>query len=130
MADYSQLFVGYADGLTTLDPELILPHYAYPCMMLTNDFVGALNSEDELRQALTQANDFYRQFGVTEVSYEVTSVDQITPSIARVHLQWTFRSGGTKLLDSEYEYILRGDKIHVVISIDEQEKIAALIRRS
>jgi hypothetical protein len=126
------LFAAYGKGLAALDPGRIVPFYGYPCLMLTDTFVGALSSADELTAALSQANDFYRQFGVNDVRHDIVAVDDVTDRIARVRLRWTFARSGATLLSSEHEYVLRADekgepRVHVVVSIDEERKIAALM---
>jgi hypothetical protein len=126
------MFTAYGDGLAALDVGRIVPFYGYPCMMLTDSFVGALSSADELTPALRQANGLYRRFGVDAVRHRLVTVDAVTDKITRVGVRWTFLRAGEALLESDVEYLMRaGDdsepRIHVVVSIDEEDRPAELI---
>jgi hypothetical protein len=122
---YEKLFAAYADGLRRLDPSAVVPFYGYPCTMVTDSFVGALTSADELTAALTQANEVYATFDVTEVRPEIVAVEELTEQLTRVRLRWHFLGAAGPLYDSEYEYLFRAGLIHVVVSLDEEPRTAA-----
>jgi hypothetical protein len=100
--------------------------------MLTDDFVGSLDSPAALRSALAQARDSYRQWGVTGTTHEFLAVEQVSEKISRARVHWQYLGeDGKPLIAPTYEYLIRADRaglrIHVVVSVHAEQQIAALI---
>jgi hypothetical protein len=132
--DLDQLFSDYGATLADGDPDRTAGFYGFPVTMLTDDFVGTLDSPAALRSALTQARDAYRQWGVAGVTHELLAADRVTEKITRARVRWRYISqDGTLLIEPTYEYLLRADgagpRIHVVVAVDEQRQVAALVAR-
>lgn len=129
-AELEKFFTAYGHGLSGQDPEVVVPFYGYPCIMLTDTFAGAVSSADELRLALSQGDEFYQQFGVTGVHHEIQGIDVVTEKISRVRLRWHYDKGTEELFTSDYEYLIRTETdaphIYVVVSKDEEVKIAEM----
>jgi hypothetical protein len=133
--DVEQYFRDYGAGVSSGDPQQVAGFYGFPCSLLTDDFVGHLDSHGELVATLTRANAYYRQFGLAEARPELLAVDEVTAKITRVRVRWHYLGpDGEPLIDSTYEYVMRADpegvRIYVVISLDEQQKLAQLRRRT
>lgn len=132
--DLDQLFSDYGAALADGDPDRVAGLYGFPIVMLTDDFVGSLDSPAALRSALMQARESYRQWGVEGVTHELISTDDVSGKITRARVRWRYTgSDGRPLIDPTYEYLLRADgagpRIHVVVSVDEQQQVAALLAR-
>ena len=125
----------YGTALENYDARATTDFYGYPCFMISDDFVGALSSADELATGLTQAYEFYKQFDLAKVSYEFTKIEVVSEKMVRVRLTWNFYdSKGASLTDSDYVYLLRKEhdvfKVYVVLPLDEQQKIQELLQRN
>ncbi len=129
--DLDRLFAGYGRALAAGDVDGVVEYYGTPCLALTDDFVTALITPDDLRADLEQATQGYTQLGMADVRYDLLGVDQITEKIARVRVRWeVLDADGAPLLRIRYEYTVRDDadapRIYVVLSVDETDRQAAL----
>ena len=124
----------YEEAMGSYDAARLAALWGMPGTVLTDDFVGSLDSRAALEGALSQAHDFYRSLGLARVSHTLLDHTDVTERITRVRLRWHFHGAGDEVLtDSDYEYVLRRDDdgIHayVAVSIDEQQKLAELAER-
>src|SRR4051812_46537734 len=101
-------FDQYGKATENFDVKAAISFYGFPCFMISDDFVGALSSPDELTIGLTQAQEFYRQFDLAKVTYEFTKIEAVSEKLVRVRITWQFfDSKGAFLTDSDYVYLLR-----------------------
>jgi hypothetical protein len=131
--DHTQFWTAYGKALVDGDIETTVGFYGFPCMAMTDDFVGTLAEPDELRAALGQAVGYYAQFGMTGVRPEIVGVDEISEKLTRVRLRWHFTGAdGQPLVTTNHEYTWRatddGPRIHLTVAIDEAQKLAQLAR--
>ncbi len=131
--DHEKFWTDYGRALVERDVETTVAHYGFPCMALSDDFVGTLAGPDELRAALTQASGYYAQFGMTDVRPEILGIDEVSEKLTRVRLRWHFSGAdGEPLVSTNHEYTLRADddrpRIYLTVAIDEAQKLAALQR--
>lgn len=132
--DVHQLFSDYGAALADGDPDRAADFYGFPVTMLTDDFVGSLDSPAALRSALAQAREAYRQWGVEGVTHELIATESVSEKITRARVRWRYTgSDGRPLMEPTYEYLLRADgagpRIHVVVAVDERQLAALLGRR-
>jgi limonene-1,2-epoxide hydrolase len=129
--DHEEFWTAYGKALVDHDVETTVAHYGFPCMAMSDDFVGTLAGPDELRAALEQAHGYYARFGMTGVRPEIVGVDEISEKLTRVRLRWHFTGpDGAPLVVTNHEYTVRADadrpRIHLTVAIDEAQKLAAL----
>jgi hypothetical protein len=127
-----QLFSDYGSTLADRDSNRTADFYGFPVTMLTDDFVGTLDSPAAVRSALAQARDSYRQWGVTGTTHELLAVEQVSEKITRARVHWHYLGeNGRPLIAPTYEYLIRADsagpRIHVMVSVHAEQQIAALL---
>lgn len=121
-------FAKYAADLASFDAQSLASNYGFPTLTLSNEFAGSLATSQELEAALPQAFAYYRSFGFASAKFNIRQVNQISARILGVRVTWTYMgAGGEKLVDTDYEYVLKKDgeayKIYAAISIDEAESL-------
>jgi len=131
--DLERLFSNYAAALGAGDPERTAGFYGFPVTLLTDDFVGSLDSPTALRAALAQAGAAYRQWGVTSTTHELLAVEPVSDKIVRARVRWRyFGPAGVPLIEPTYEYLIRADgagpRIHVVVSASRRPAPALALR--
>ena len=124
----------YADALGSFDAERTAAMWGMPASILTDSFAGSLNSRPALIAALSQAQPYYRSFGLKKVRYVVLESTDLTERITRVRVRWLFHGADDEFLtDSDYEYVIRQDDdglhAYIGISINEEQKLAELAQR-
>lgn len=127
-------FDKYGVALENYDAGAATGFYGYPCFMISDDFAGSLATSDELNMALTQAQEFYRQFDLTHVSYQIVKIEEVTGKLVRVRITWNYYdSKDSLIMDTDYVYLLRKEagtfKIYVVIPFNEQQKLQELMQK-
>lgn len=127
-------FNQYGKAVENYDVNATVSFYGFPCFMISDDFVGSLATPDELNQALTQAQGFYKQFDLAKVTYELTKIEIVSEKLVRVRITWNYYDSKDNLLvDSDYVYLLRKEnasyKIYVVIPFNEQQKMQELLQK-
>ncbi|MGW6335681.1 hypothetical protein [Nocardia rhamnosiphila] len=119
----------YQSTLSAYDAERTAALWGTPGTIVSDAFVGALHSRDEMAQGLAQAHPIYQMLGLARVDHTVVDYAELTGSLLRVRVRWHFYDGDDALLtDSDYEYLLRRDddglRAYVAVAIDEAEKLA------
>lgn len=120
----------YEEALGAYDAQASAALWGTPGMLISDEFAGALDSRDEMARGLASGYPLYRELGLDRVAHTVRGIERITGRIARVSLTWHFFAGAEKLVDGEYQYLLRDDDdglhAYVGVSIDEYAKLMAL----
>jgi hypothetical protein len=132
IGDEIESFLGeYQSTLSAYDAERTAALWGIPGTIVSDEFVGALHSREEMAQGLAQAHPIYQMLGLSRVDHAVLECVELTPALARIRVRWHFYDGDDALLtDSDYEYLLRRDdegwRTYVAVAIDEAEKLARL----
>ncbi|MEE2036997.1 hypothetical protein Q8791_07165 [Nocardiopsis sp. CT-R113] len=124
----------YGAAQATLDAERTASLWGLPGMILGDDFVGALDSREEMARGLRGGHPLLRRLGLARVAHELVERVDLTDRLVRVRVRWLFfDTVGDLLTDGLYEYLLREDaeglRVYVAIPLDEREKMADLLRR-
>jgi hypothetical protein len=133
-ADVENFLTRYESALSAYDAHASAELWGLPGMLIADAFAGALDSREEMAQALTQSYPLYRALGLSRVGHTLIERADLTPRIVRLHVRWHFY--GTEdehLVDGDYEYLLRRDDdglhAYVAVAMDEAEKVLDLARR-
>lgn len=121
----------YQSTLGAYDAERTAALWGTPGTIVSDDFVGALHSREEMAQGLAQAHPLYQMLGMSRVDHTVLDHTELTGSLLRARVRWHFYDGDDQpLTDSDYEYLLRRDDdgwhTYVAVAIDETEKLSRL----
>jgi hypothetical protein len=123
------LFGGYRRALASGDVDAGVEYYGLPCLTLSDDFASVLTSSDDVRENLQQAAEEFAEMGMTDLVYDLQTVEQITDRIALVRLRWeVLGANGAPLLRLRYEYTVRDDdaadapRIYAMVSLGDAEE--------
>ncbi|WP_328391753.1 nuclear transport factor 2 family protein [Nocardia sp. NBC_00416] len=125
-------FLGeYQSTLSAYDAERTAALWGTPGTIVSDEFVGALHSREEMARGLAQAHPIYQMLGLSRVDHTVLDLAELTESLMRARVRWHFYDGDDELLtDSDYEYVLRRDDdgwhTYVAVAIDEAAKLSRL----
>jgi hypothetical protein len=133
--DLERLFSNYGAALAAGDTNRTAGFYGFPVTMLTDHFVGSLDTPGALHSALAQARETYLQWGITGTTHELLAVESVSDKIARVRVHWRYLGpDGVPLLEPTYEYLIRADgagpRIHVVVSAGSRSASSSLFELS
>jgi hypothetical protein len=127
--DLDALFGGYRRALASGDVDEGVEYYGLPCLTLSDDYASVLTSPDDVRADLEQAAQEFADLGMTDVVYDLQTVEQITERIALVRLRWeVLGADGAPLLRLRYEYTVRDDdasdspRIYAMVSLGDAEE--------
>ena len=124
----------YEEALSAFDAERTAELWGVPGTIVSDSFVGSLDSREAMAAGLQQSYPLYQRLGLHHVAHETLERVDLTDRLLRVRVRWLFYdAAGDVLTDGHYEYLLRredeGLRTYVAVAIDEQEKLAQLARR-
>jgi hypothetical protein len=124
----------YQDALSSYDAKRTAELWGVPGTIVSDTFVGALDSRAAMAAGLEQSYPIYQRLGLHHVEHQTLDRVDLTDRLLRVHLRWLFYDAAGELLtDGHYEYLLRRDddglRTYVAVAIDEQQKLAELAQR-
>ncbi|MEV0245137.1 hypothetical protein AB0H76_00960 [Nocardia sp. NPDC050712] len=124
-------FDEYQKALSAYDAERAASYWGMPSTIISDGFIGSVDTTAELAEGLAESYPFYQRLGLASVGYTVLDRVDLTRQIVRVRVRWHFYDAeGGLLTDSDYEYLLRRDGGHlhayVAVAIDESEKLSQL----
>jgi hypothetical protein len=121
-------------ALSSFDAKRTAGLWGVPGTIISDAFVGALDSRDAMAAGLEQSYPVYQRLGLHHVEHQTLHRVDLTDRLLLVHVRWLFYdSAGDLLTDGHYEYILRQDdgelRTYVAVAIDEQETLTQLAQR-
>jgi hypothetical protein len=124
----------YENALSSFNAKRTAELWGLPGTIVSDTFVGALDSREAMAAGLEQSYPLYQQLGLHHVGHETLERVDLTDRLLRVRVRWLFYDAAGELLtDAHYEYLLRDDDdglhAYVAVAIDEQEKLTELARR-
>ena len=124
----------YEQALSSFNAKRTAELWGIPGTIISDAFVGALDSREAMAAGLEQSYPIYQRLGLDHVEHETLDRVDLTDRLLRVHVRWLFYdTAGELLTDGHYEYILRRDddglRTYVAVAIDEQEKLTELAQR-
>jgi hypothetical protein len=124
----------YQDALSSYDAKRTAELWGVPGTIVSDTFVGALDSRAAMAAGLEQSYPIYQRLGLHHVEHQTLDRVDLTDRLLRVHVRWLFYDAAGELLtDGHYEYLLRRDddglRTYVAVAIDEQQKLAELAQR-
>jgi hypothetical protein len=124
----------YQDALSSYDAKRTAELWGVPGTIVSDTFVGALDSRAAMAAGLEQSYPIYQRLGLHHVEHQTLDRVDLTDRLLRVHVRWLFcDAAGELLTDGHYEYLLRRDddglRTYVAVAIDEQQKLAELAQR-
>jgi hypothetical protein len=124
----------YQDALSSYDAKRTAELWGVPGTIVSDTFVGALDSREAMAAGLEQSYPIYQRLGLHHVEHQTLDQVDLTDRLLRVHIRWLFYDAAGELLtDGHYEYLLRRDddglRTYVAVAIDEQQKLAELAQR-
>lgn len=132
-ADFEEFLTTYETALAEFDAETSAALWGIPGTMITDNFVGSLDSRDLMAQGLSQAYPLYRTLGLNRVTHTLLERTDLTARMSRIRVRWHFYDDHEHLVDGDYEYVVRHDddgmRIYVAVAIDEAENLAELAAR-
>jgi hypothetical protein len=126
-------FSRYRQAIEAYDAHRLATFWGFPCMAISDDFVGTFASAEELRASLAQAYAIYQQYGLTRVAYTIKKYEKVSQSLVRVRLTWDYYGKDDRyLISTDNVYLLRQEgeeyRAYITIPLDETEKMAELRR--
>jgi len=130
-ADQIEAFLDeYEQALSDFDADKSASLWGVPGMLLSDDFVGALDSRSAMAEGLASGYPFYRELGLERVEHTLLGHEDLSERVTRVRVLWHFYSGDELLVDGNYEYLIRADDdgphMYVGVSIDEMDNLRRL----
>jgi hypothetical protein len=124
----------YQDALSSFDAKGTAELWGVPGTIISDAFVGSLDSRDAMVAGLEQSYPIYQRLGLHHVDHQTLHRVDLTDRLLLVHVRWLFYdNAGDLLTDGHYEYLLRQDdgvlRTYVAVAIDEQQKLAQLAER-
>jgi hypothetical protein len=124
----------YQDALSAFDAKRSAELWGVPGTIVSDTFVGSLNTHEAMAAGLQQSYPLYQRLGLHHVDHETLERVDLTERLLRIRVRWLFYDAAGQLLtDGHYEYLLRRDdeglRTYVAVAIDEQEKLIQLAQR-
>ncbi|MRG60895.1 hypothetical protein GE115_13620 [Agromyces sp. CFH 90414] len=124
----------YGGLLAAFDARASAALWGPPRALLTDDFGGALGSDDELVAGLESSYPLYRALGLAGVEFDVLESVALTDRTTRLRVRWHFLDdAGERMSRSDYEYYLQDADGELTarfsFGIDDAEQLADLARR-
>jgi hypothetical protein len=124
----------YQDALSAFDSKRSAELWGVPGTIVSDTFVGSLDTREAMAAGLQQSYPFYQRLGLHHVDHETLERVDLTERLLRIRVRWLFYDAAGQLLtDGHYEYLLRRDdeglRTYVAVAIDEQEKLIQLAQR-
>jgi hypothetical protein len=120
MARLRQFFDDYATALSSADVEGIAEAYAEQFMATGPGFYVANQNDEQFRQGLAQAAQFYRQIGVDAIEIKNYLEADLGSSFWLTKIEW-------ELLDEDLNTMLTFDNTYLVEAGDDKPKIVLFI---
>jgi hypothetical protein len=124
----------YQEALGSYDAKRTAELWGVPGTIISDAFVGSLDSREAMAAGLEQSYPIYQRLGLDHVEHQTLHRVDLTDRLLLVHVRWLFYDAAGELLtDGHYEYLLRHDddglRTYVAVAIDEQEKLTELAQR-
>jgi hypothetical protein len=124
----------YEQALSSFDAKRTAELWGIPGTIISDAFVGALDSREAMAAGLEQSYPIYQRLGLDHVEHQTLHRVDLTDRLLLVQVRWLFYdSAGDLLTDGHFEYLLREDddmlRTYVAVAIDEQEKLTQLAQR-
>jgi hypothetical protein len=124
----------YQEALGYYDAKRTAELWGVPGTIISDAFVGSLDSREAMAAGLEQSYPIYQRLGLDHVEHQTLHRVDLTDRLLLVHVRWLFYDAAGELLtDGHYEYLLRHDddglRTYVAVAIDEQEKLTELAQR-
>jgi len=124
----------YEQALSSFDAKRTAELWGIPGTIISDAFVGSLDSREAMAAGLEQSYPIYQRLGLHHVEHQTLDRVDLTDRLLRVHVRWLFYDAAGELLtDGHYEYLLRRDddglRTYVAVAIDEQQKLTELAQR-
>jgi hypothetical protein len=124
----------YEQALSSFDAKRTAELWGIPGTIISDAFVGALDSREAMAAGLEQSYPVYQRLGLHHVEHQTLHRVDLTDQLLLVQVRWLFYdSAGDLLTDGHFEYLLREDddmlRTYVAVAIDEQEKLTQLAQR-
>ena len=121
----------YEQALSSFDAKRTAELWGIPGTIISDAFVGSLDSREAMAAGLEQSYPVYQRLGLHHVEHQTLHRVDLTDQLLLVQVRWLFYdSAGDLLTDGHYEYLLREDddmlRTYVAVAIDEQEKLTQL----
>lgn len=103
---------GFAEALTEGDTDAIAAMWETPAMVIADEFVQGLESQEELGNLFAGAREHYNSIGVTNTKPEIVRVDEITDKLVVVRVRWPWIDDDGHEMGAECStYTLRRDSL-------------------
>ena len=124
----------YEQALSSFDAKRTAELWGVPGTIISDAFVGSLDSREAMAAGLEQSYPLYQRLGLHHVQHQTLHRVDLTDRLLLVYVRWLFYDrAGDLLTDGHYEYLLRQDEVglrtYVAVAIDEQEKLTQLAQR-
>lgn len=124
----AEFFDAYAAALRDFDAEATARLWGLPGMVVTDDFVGALESRADMAAGLSSSYPLYRRLGLESAVPEIRAVSALTDVISTVRVRWSYLDASDELIvTTDYEYLVRDDAdglhVYLAVGIDEAEAL-------
>ncbi|MGW5074185.1 hypothetical protein [Rhodococcus sp. NPDC004095] len=129
-----EFLTSYGRALATFDAVATTQLWGLPGTLVTDAFVGALTTREEMMLGLSQGHPVYRALGLGGATHTLLEYAPLTDALVRIRVRWHFLDdAGAELTDSDYEYLLRRDpeglRAYVAVGINDAEKLRELAQR-
>ncbi|GAA5074573.1 ketosteroid isomerase-like protein [Thermocatellispora tengchongensis] len=102
-----EFFATYAAALVAGDLDGIAAAYAYPCLILADDFSLAVQEAAEVKRAFDGAAERHRAQGLVGARPLVGAVDKVTERLVDVDVRWEYLDDGGVVRERDhYRYTL------------------------
>lgn len=122
-------FETYAKALEGFDVKLMVNHYAFPCLFVSDESSSSFTDPAKLEGLFNTAISFYKKYGIVHARPEIWSKRNWTDKIVKVKVNWQYYNADNQpLYNCDYQYIVKADKnsnwkIEVAVAINEKERI-------
>ncbi len=114
----------YRAALLAADADGLAACFGHPGLVVTDDAVIAVASEEETRTAYGRVAEHYLQQGMVDARPKIEKLESNSRLVITADVAWTYVGGEARVLATELvRYVLRlqldGPKIHTVIARTE-----------
>lgn len=129
MQQVNNFFETYSKALELYDTKGLAFLYNIPCTMLSDEATTSFSDAGRLEGFFNQGANYYRQFGIAHVRYDIWSRRELTERVTSVKVNWQYYdSHDQPIYNCDYHYILKLDrndqwKIILSVSVNEKERM-------
>lgn len=111
----------YRKALVTADPDALVACFGHPGLVVTDDAVIAIATEEETRTAYGRVAEHYRAQGMVDARPTIQSLQPNSRLVITADVQWEYLGPEARVLATELvRYTLRlqldGPRIHAVVA--------------